>query len=165
MSSLSHLDPDGNARMVDVGAKAPTARRARARCEIKMKPGTLRLLLEGRLKKGDALTVAKTAGILAAKRTGELIPMCHPLALEHVEIRFSASGGSGGGLVIESEVKVTGKTGVEMEALTAVTVAALAIYDMAKSHDPAMIISKVYLMQKTGGKSDYAYKGGSSHGQ
>ncbi|HLD49737.1 MAG TPA: cyclic pyranopterin monophosphate synthase MoaC [bacterium] len=151
---LSHLDADGDARMVDVGAKMPTARCAIAACEILMKPETLFLLRSGKIKKGDAFTVAKTAAFLAAKKTSELIPLCHPLALDFIEVRF-LDNAEGDGIVIESEVRTTAKTGVEMEALTAASLAALTLYDMAKAVDPGMRISNLRLVKKTGGKSDY----------
>lgn len=154
-SLLSHLNEKGEAAMVDVGEKKVTPRCAVARCEIHMKPETFQLLHSGRLKKGDAFTVAKTAGILAAKKTSELIPLCHPLPLEYIEIRFLDQP-SGQGIFVESEVRTTAKTGVEMEALTAAMTAALTIYDMAKSYDPAMIITNLFLIRKTGGKHDYS---------
>ncbi len=152
---LTHLDASGNAGMVDVSAKEATVRMATAGCEVRMQPLTLQLIRSGGLKKGDALTVAKVAGIQAAKRTSELIPMCHPLALEHIEIRFEDLPRSEG-LRIESCVRLTGKTGVEMEALTAVSIAALTVYDMAKSCDPKMVITAIHLIEKKGGKSDFA---------
>jgi cyclic pyranopterin monophosphate synthase len=151
---LSHLNVDGEAQMVNVEEKAATARCAIAGCEIVMKPETLRLLRSGNLKKGDAFTVAKTAGFMAAKKTSDLIPMCHPLPVDFIEIRFFNKE-DGQGLVIESEVRVTAKTGVEMEALTAASVAALTIYDMAKAVDPGMHITNLKLIKKTGGKSDF----------
>lgn len=154
-SLLSHLNENGEAAMVDVGDKKATLRYAVAGCEIEMKPETFQLLQGGHLKKGDAFTVAKIAGILAAKKTSELIPLCHPLPLEHIEIHFS-SRPQGDGIVIESEIRTTAKTGVEMEALASAMMAALAIYDMAKSDDPAMTITNLHLIQKTGGKSDYS---------
>ena len=140
--------------MVDVGAKEVTERHAIARCEIHMKPETLELLRGGQIKKGDAFTVAKIAGILAAKKTSEWIPLCHPLPLEHIEIHF-ADQDERSGILIESEVGTAAKTGVEMEALTSAAVAALTIYDMAKGYDPAMVIGNLRLIKKTGGKSDY----------
>ena len=161
---LSHFNERGEASMVDVGGKAVTVRRAVAGCEVHMKPETFRLLKERSLKKGDAFTVAKTAGILAAKRTAELIPLCHPLALDAVEIRFFDLPG-GGGIFIESEVRTSARTGVEMETLTAAAVAGLTIYDMAKSYDPAIVISNLHLIEKRGGKSDYFYPSGNHHGQ
>ena len=154
----SHLNSEGEARMVDVGAKGPTRRFALARCEILMKPETLELLESGRLKKGDAFTVAKIAGILAAKKTSDLIPLCHPLPVEHVEIRFKERS-EGDGFVIEVEVSTIAKTGVEMEALTGAAVAALTLYDMAKGYDPGIIVTSLRLVKKTGGKSDYDQSG------
>ena len=151
---LSHLNSRGEAQMVDVGAKGATRRTALARTEIRMKPETLKLLKSGTLKKGDAFTVAKIAGIIAAKKTADLIPLCHPLPVDHVEIRFSEQA-EVDGIVIESEVRTTSKTGVEMEALTGAMVAALTLYDMVKGHDPGMVISGLRLIKKTGGKSDY----------
>ncbi len=152
---LSHLDTKGEATMVDVGGKSATQRRAVAGCEIRMKPEALSLLQNGQIKKGDAFTVAKTAGILAAKKTAELIPLCHPLPLEYIEILFFDRP-AGDGVFIRSEVRTTAKTGVEMEALAAAMTAALTIYDMAKSYDPAMVITNLQLIKKTGGKSDYS---------
>ena len=152
---LSHLNADGEARMVDVGGKMPTFRCAVAACEILMKPDTLLLLRSGKIKKGDALTVAKTAAFLAAKKTSELIPLCHPLALDYIDVRF-LNNAEGNGILIESEVQITAKTGVEMEALTAASIAALTIYDMAKAVDPGMTITNLRLIKKTGGKSDYS---------
>ena len=151
---LSHLNAEGEARMVDVGAKMPTDRCAVAVCEILMKPETLLLLRSGKIKKGDAFTVAKTAAFLAAKKTSELIPLCHPLMLDFMNIRF-LNNADGSGILIESEVHTTAKTGVEMEALTAASVAGLTIYDMAKAVDPGMKITNLRLIKKTGGKSDY----------
>ena len=151
---LSHLNEDGDARMVDVGEKISTARCAIAACEILMKSETLLLLRNGKIKKGDAFTVAKTAAFFAAKKTSELIPLCHPLALDFIDIRF-IDNSSGNGILIESEVQTTAKTGVEMEALTAASIAALTLYDMAKAVDPGMKITNLRLVKKTGGKSDY----------
>lgn len=161
---LSHLNEKGEASMVDVSEKKPTQRRAVAGCEIQMKQETLSLLRSGKLKKGDAFTVAKTAGILAAKRTFELIPLCHPLALDHIEIRFFDQPNDQG-IFVESEVETTAKTGVEMEALSAATIAALTIYDMAKSSDPAMVITNLHLIQKAGGKSEYSIKSRNHNGK
>ncbi len=152
MSQLTHLDAEGNARMVDVGDKEVTAREAVARGQIRMAAETLRLIREGNLKKGDVLTVAQIAGIQAAKRTHELIPMCHPLLLNHVSLTFTLNDALPG-VEIEGRVKVSGKTGVEMEALTAVSVAALTIYDMAKAVDREMVIEHIHLAEKRGGKS------------
>ena len=144
--------------MVDVGLKKPTTRLAIARSEIVMKPETFELLKSGGLKKGDAFTVAKIAAITAAKKTSDLIPLCHTLPLEHVEIRFKDRTG-GGGFIIDAEVRTTAKTGGEMEALTAATVAALTLYDMAKGYDPEITIRNIQLIKKTGGKSDYDQSG------
>lgn len=162
---LSHLNEKGEAAMVDVGVKQATQRRAIAGCEIRMKPETLFLLQNGRIKKGDAFTVAKTAGILAVKKTAELIPLCHPLPLEHIEILFSDLP-TCSGIFIQSEVRTTAKTGVEMEALMGAVTAALTIYDMAKSYDPAMVITNLHLIQKSGGKNDYSInQSGNSNGK
>ena len=152
-TALTHLDSKGEARMVDVSSKEPTLRIAVARSEILMKPETLQLLKSGGLKKGDAFTVAKIAGIMAAKKTADLIPLCHPLPIEQIEIRFMVQA-EAGRIVIESEVRTTSKTGVEMEALTGAAIAALTLYDMAKGQDPGMTIGGLRLIKKTGGKSD-----------
>jgi cyclic pyranopterin phosphate synthase len=152
MSKLTHLDEAGRARMVDVGDKADTVRVAVARGSVKMQPETLALIIEGNLKKGDVLTVAQLAGIMAAKRTSNLIPMCHPLMLSHVAVTCTPNPAANC-IDIEASVRLTGKTGVEMEALTAVSVAALTIYDMAKAVDRGMVISEVRVVQKSGGKS------------
>jgi cyclic pyranopterin monophosphate synthase len=149
---LTHLDEEGNARMVDVGDKAVTERLAVARGRVSMKPETLRLIREGAMKKGDVLTVAQIAGIQAAKRTHELIPMCHPLLLTHISLTFSFDEANPG-IEIEGQVRVSGQTGVEMEALTAVSVAALTIYDMAKAVDREMCLSDIRVVEKQGGKS------------
>ena len=154
-----HLNARGEATMVNVGAKQATERCAVAGCEVLMKRETLELLRSGTLKKGDAFTVAKTAGILAAKRTPELIPLCHPLPLEYIEIRFFDRP-NGNGIFIEAETRTTAKTGVEMEALMAASLAALTLYDMAKGYDPGMVISNLHLIKKTGGKSDYLNQNG-----
>ena len=139
--------------MVDVTEKDDTVREAAAQGRVLVKPETLQLIKDGGIKKGDVLGVAQTAGIMAAKKTGELIPMCHPLFLTGVDISFTLKDE---GLVeIESRVKTTGKTGVEMEALTAVSAAALTIYDMCKAVDKDMVIKEIYLVEKKGGKSGY----------
>jgi cyclic pyranopterin phosphate synthase len=148
---LSHVDARGRARMVDVSAKAITEREACARGVVRMQPATLRLIRSGKIAKGEVLAVARVAGIMAAKRTAELIPMCHPLPVEVAGIDFAVTGP--GTLQIEARVKVTGKTGVEMEALAAVSAAALTIYDMCKAVDRGMVISDVRLMEKRGGRS------------
>lgn len=152
MSQLTHLDDQGRASMVDVGHKDDTERTAVARGEIVMKPETLALIRDGQVKKGDVLTVAKIAGIQAAKRTSELIPLCHPLALTKVDVELSLDY-SLPGVQIQATAKTVGKTGVEMEALTAVSVAALTVYDMAKAAEKTMKIQNIRLVEKYGGKS------------
>jgi cyclic pyranopterin phosphate synthase len=148
---LSHFDKEGASRMVDVGAKPVTARTARASGRVTMQPATLARIQERGFAKGDVLEVARLAGIMAAKRTGELIPLCHPLPLDGLKIAFSFPDASS--VTIEAEAKVTAKTGVEMEALVAVSIAALTIYDMCKAIDRAMAIEAVRLEEKTGGTS------------
>ncbi|MCB8926815.1 MAG: cyclic pyranopterin monophosphate synthase MoaC [Ardenticatenaceae bacterium] len=152
MAKLTHLDEAGRARMVDVGDKDDTERVAVARGSVQMQPETLALIIEGNMKKGDVLTVAQLAGIMAAKRTSDLIPMCHPLMLSHVAVTCTPNP-TASRVDIEASVRLKGKTGVEMEALTAVSVAALTIYDMAKAVDRGMIISDVRVVEKSGGKS------------
>jgi cyclic pyranopterin monophosphate synthase len=147
---LSHVDQRGKVRMVDVGAKAETEREAVARGRIFVSSGALREIRAGRVKKGDPLQAARLAGILAAKRTSDLIPLCHPLPLSHVQVDFVAERD---GYTIESRVRTTARTGVEMEALTAVAVAALTIYDMLKAVDKSMVIGDICVMEKRGGKS------------
>lgn len=149
---LTHLDESGRAQMVDVGPKPDTERLAVARGEVSMRPETLALIQEGALRKGDVLTVAQIAGIMAAKRTADLIPLCHPLLLTHIEVNCTPDPAHSR-VQIEAKVRTTGKTGVEMEALTAVSVAALTIYDMAKAVDRAMHISNIRLVEKHGGRS------------
>lgn len=149
---LTHLDSEGNAHMVDVSEKTDTARLAVAVGEVRMKPETLALIKDGALKKGDVLTTAQLAGILAAKRTSDLIPLCHPLPLTHIEVKLELDE-SLPGVVITASARTTGKTGVEMEALTAVSVAALTIYDMAKAAEKTMTITNIRLLEKRGGKS------------
>lgn len=152
---LTHLDEQGQARMVDVGHKPATLRTATARGRVWMQPETLQLIIEGNLKKGDVLTIAQLAGIMAAKRTGELIPLCHPLALSHVEVTCVPNPAEQC-VDIEATVRLTGQTGVEMEALTAVSLAALTIYDMAKAVDRQMRLTDIRLVHKSGGRSgDY----------
>jgi cyclic pyranopterin phosphate synthase len=148
---LSHVDERGAARMVDVSAKDDTERVAVAEAYVVMKPETLALIQEGGLPKGDVLAVARVAGIMAAKRTHELIPMCHPLAITGVVVDLAPQGTER--LRIEARVKTTGKTGVEMEALTAASVAALTVYDMCKAVEKGMRIEGVRLLEKRGGKS------------
>ena len=149
---LTHIDSKGVARMVDVGDKQDTARTAIARGEVHMKPETLTLIRARAMKKGDVLTVAQIAGIQAAKRTWELIPLCHPLPLTKVDVGLELDDALPG-VIITATVKVTGKTGVEMEALTAVSVAALTIYDMAKAVEKTMRIQNIRLVEKHGGRS------------
>jgi cyclic pyranopterin phosphate synthase len=149
---LSHIDPRGRARMVDVSAKADTVREATARGRVSMRADTLGLIQSGGLPKGDVLAVARLAGIMAAKRTPDLIPMCHPLPLTGIEVALTPDEVRPG-VEIEATVRTTGKTGVEMEALTAVTVAALTVYDMCKSAERTMRIERVRLLRKSGGKS------------
>jgi cyclic pyranopterin phosphate synthase len=149
---LSHLNDKGEARMVDVSAKDATERRAVAEGFIAMAPATLDLILAGEAPKGDVLATARIAGIMAAKRTHELIPLCHPLPLTQVTVDFTPSRDPAG-LRVEATAKVDAKTGVEMEALTAVSIACLTIYDMCKAVDRAMSFSGIRLVQKTGGRS------------
>jgi cyclic pyranopterin phosphate synthase len=149
---LTHLDKQGRLRMVDVGAKADTERVATARGEVAMRPETLRLIVGKGFPKGDVLAVAQVAGILAAKRVPELIPLCHPLLLTKVDVAFSIDEAQSR-IEITATVHSTGKTGVEMEALTAVSVAALTIYDMAKAAEKTMRIGNIRLVRKSGGKS------------
>ncbi len=149
---LTHLDAQGRAQMVDVGAKAETQREAVARGMISMQPATLQLILSGAAPKGDVLATARIAGIMAAKRTPELIPLCHTLLLTHVSVTIEPDPGANA-LQIEATVRTRGQTGVEMEALTAVSVAALTIYDMCKAVDRAMRISEIRLVAKRGGRS------------
>jgi len=153
MSTLSHFDESGASRMVDVGGKAETNRTARASALIRMLPATLALIRDKRLAKGDVLEVARLAGIMAAKKTAELIPLCHPLPLTSVKLDFSFP--SEDTLRIEATVAVFARTGVEMEALTAVSVAALTVYDMCKSADRGMTIEAVRLEEKDGGRSGH----------
>lgn len=149
--ALTHFDAAGRAAMVDVSAKDETARTATARGRIVMQPATLALIREGRAGKGDVLGVARIAGIMAAKKTSELIPLCHPLMLSKVAVDLEPEGEDA--VAIEATVTLTGKTGVEMEALTAVTVAALTVYDMVKAVDRGMRIEDIRLVHKAGGKS------------
>jgi cyclic pyranopterin phosphate synthase len=152
MSELTHLDAEGHAYMVDVGAKAETQREAVARGLVQMQPETLQLIIAGGLPKGDVLAVARIAGIMAAKRTADIIPLCHPLMLTHVAVELRPDE-SGAALAIEATVRTAGRTGVEMEALTAVSAAALTIYDMCKAVDRGMRIEAIRLAQKRGGRS------------
>jgi len=148
--ALTHLNQRGEAHIVDIGDKAVTRRRAVATARLEAKPETVALILGGELKKGDALAVARVAGIMAAKKTAELIPLCHPIPLTKVSVEIV---GDGPALLITATAETTAQTGVEMEAMTAASVAALTLYDMAKSHDRAMRIASVQLEEKSGGKS------------
>lgn len=149
---LSHVDETGRARMVDISDKPDTRREAIARGRVLMKPDTLRLIQQGGAPKGDVLTVAQVAGIMAAKRTSSLIPMCHPLVLTNVAVSF-AFDEAAGAVEITAKASTTGKTGAEMEALTAASVSALTIYDMCKAVDKGMRITDIHLASKKGGKS------------
>ena len=154
MSQLTHLDERGSARMVDIGDKAVTARVATAAAEVSMLPETFTLITDGAHKKGDVLAVARIAGIQAAKKCSDLIPLCHPLMLTRVSVDFEMDA-EGHRVLISATCAVDGKTGVEMEALTAASVAALTIYDMCKAVDRAMVISNIRVLEKSGGKSGY----------
>ncbi len=145
------MDEEGRARMVDVGGKDATDRRAVARAAVRMAPETLALVESGSGPKGDVLSVARIAGIQAAKRTAELIPLCHPLPLTHVDVRVTIEDR----VIIEAEARTTGRTGVEMEAMTAASVAALTVYDMVKGVERGVTIEGVVLLEKTGGKEDW----------
>lgn len=152
MAELTHFDESGRARMVDVSAKADTVREATAKGEVRMQPATLALIKEGRIAKGDVLAVAQVAGIMGAKRTSDIIPMCHPLPLTGVSLSFDLDERESR-VLISATARTTAKTGVEMEALTAVSVAALTIYDMAKAVDKGMKLGDIRLVRKRGGKS------------
>jgi cyclic pyranopterin phosphate synthase len=152
MSRLTHIDSEGKARMVDVSEKPPTSREAVAAGTVIMKPETLALLKEKRIAKGDVLQVARVAGIMAAKKTSEIIPLCHPLNITSISVDFIFND-KDNSIRIESKVRTVGQTGVEMEALTAASVAALTIYDMCKAVDREMIITDIMLLEKRGGKS------------
>jgi cyclic pyranopterin phosphate synthase len=151
-SGFTHFDAQGNAVMVDVGAKAETERTATARGSVLMQPETVTLILDGGVKKGDVLSVAQLAGIMGAKKTPDLIPLCHPLALSSVTVDLSVDAARNA-VDIEATCKLKGRTGVEMEALTAVSVAALTVYDMCKAVDRGMRIAEIRLTHKAGGKS------------
>ncbi|MBI02291.1 MAG: cyclic pyranopterin monophosphate synthase MoaC [Chloroflexi bacterium] len=154
-SNLSHIDESGNARMVDVGSKSVTERVAVASCEVHMLQSTLDLIQSGGFDKGDVLGVARVAGIMAGKRTSELIPLCHPLNIDQITIDFEDLS-NGVGIAVTATVRTSGKTGVEMEALTSASLTALTIYDMCKSVDRAISIEGLRLLRKSGGKSgDY----------
>lgn len=149
-AGLTHLDEKGEARIVDIGEKPATRRRAVASARLEARPETIAAILGGALKKGDALAVARIAGIMAAKKTADLIPLCHPIALTSVSVDIAREGAD---LLVTAAAETTGQTGVEMEALTAASVAALTLYDMAKSVDRGMRIATVELVEKSGGKS------------
>lgn len=151
-NQLTHIDESGQAKMVDVGQKPDTERVAVAGGSVVMRPETLQLIIEGNVKKGDVLTVAQMAGVMAAKRTSELIPLCHPLLINHVSVTCTPNLADSR-IDIKASVRLTGKTGVEMEALTAVTVAGLTIYDMAKAVDRSMRLTDIRLLAKSGGRS------------
>ncbi len=148
--ALTHLNQAGEAHIVDIGDKAATRRRAVATARLEALPETLDLIMGGELKKGDALAVARIAGIMAAKKTAELIPLCHPIPLTRVEVEITRDADT---LLVTASAETTAQTGVEMEAMTAASVAALTLYDMAKSHDRAMRVLAIQLEQKSGGKS------------
>ncbi len=148
MSDLTHINPQGRARMVDVGAKNVTAREARAEGEVRMRPETVAIIREGRAAKGDVLAVAQVAGIMGAKATSTVVPLCHPLPLSGVDLDFSLDE-EGGRVLISAAVRTTARTGVEIEALTAVSVAALTVYDMCKAVDKGMVIGEVRVTHKS----------------
>jgi cyclic pyranopterin phosphate synthase len=154
VSELSHLDEEGRARMVDVGGKAITQRRAVARAVLRMSPATAEAIVERGTPKGDVLATARIAGIQAAKRTAELIPLCHPLPLSHVDVEADVAVSDGTVTVIASAA-TTAQTGVEMEAMTAASVAALTVYDMVKGLERGVVVEEVALLEKTGGKEDW----------
>jgi cyclic pyranopterin phosphate synthase len=152
MSEFTHLDEEGRVRMVDVGAKAATARRAKAQARVHMQAGTLAMIRQGSAKKGNVLETARIAGIMAAKKTADLIPLCHPLRLTHVQVDFFPDEARSA-IRIEASVSLVDQTGVEMEALAAAAVAALTIYDMCKAVDRGMSITDLFLLEKSGGRS------------
>jgi cyclic pyranopterin phosphate synthase len=152
LPDLTHLDDEGAARMVDVGAKEPTARRAVARAIVRMPPAVAAAVAAGDAPKGDVLGTARIAGIMAAKRTAELIPLCHPVGLDHVDVRGRVEGDA---VILEASAAVTARTGVEMEAMTACAVAALTVYDMVKGVERGVAIEEVVLLEKTGGRTDW----------
>ncbi len=157
MGEFSHYSDEGMSRMVDVSDKKITTRTAKAAGYVKMKASTIDLIEKDLMPKGNIFEVARVSGIMAAKKTSEMIPMCHQLNLTYANVLISIDGAMGG-VKIESEVRLDGKTGAEMEALTAVSIAGLTIYDMCKAVDKEMVLSEVRLVEKTGGKSDYRYK-------
>lgn len=151
---LTHLDAEGNARMVDVSGKAITTREARAEARIRMLPETLAMIVEGKHKKGDVFAVARIAGIQAAKRCSDIIPLCHPLMLTSVKVELTPDTANSE-VIIETRCRLNGQTGVEMEALTAASAAALTLYDMCKAVDKGMVIHSIRLLEKQGGKSGH----------
>lgn len=155
MNELSHYSEDGSSRMVDISGKSITLRTAKASGFVRMQPATLDLIEKKLMPKGNVFEVAKISGIMAAKKTSGLIPMCHPLLISHIDVKISLDV-KRSGVEIESEVRLEGKTGVEMEALTAVSIAALTVYDMCKAVDKKMVIEDIKLMEKKGGKSDFS---------
>jgi cyclic pyranopterin phosphate synthase len=157
MDDFSHYSGDGSSKMVDISGKSVTVRTAKASSFVKMEPGTISLIRDGLIPKGNVFEVARVAGIMAAKKTSGLIPMCHQLALNFVDVRIDIDN-ERSGLAIRSEIRLEGKTGAEMEALCAVACAALTVYDMCKAVDKKMIIEDVKLIEKTGGKSDFTLK-------
>lgn len=159
MTGLTHLNARGEAHMVDVGEKTDTRREATAEAVVRMRPETLARILDGSLPKGDVIATARIAGIMAAKRTPELIPLCHPLSLTGVSVDLAPLP-AGDGLAITATCRLTGRTGVEMEALTAASVAALTVYDMCKAVEKGMVIEQVRLVEKIGGKSGHWQAGG-----
>jgi len=160
MAKLTHFDKVGRAKMVDVSKKRETVREAVVKGSISMNPATFKAILSGQISKGDAFAVARVAGIMAAKRTAEIIPMCHPLNLSHVEINFHPFEKESR-IDIEAKVRIKAQTGVEMEGMVAVATAGLTIYDMCKAIDRGMVLSNIHLVKKTGGKSGtYLYRKG-----
>lgn len=151
---MTHVDADGNARMVDVGGKAVTERRARARASVKMLPATAALVKQGDAPKGDVIATARLAGVMAAKRTADLIPLTHPLALSFIDVSISVDA-EAGIVAIEAEAHTSGQTGVEMEAITAAAIAAVTVYDMVKGVERGVAIERVELLEKSGGKHDW----------
>jgi cyclic pyranopterin phosphate synthase len=154
MAELTHLDAAGRARMVDVGAKPPTDRRAVAAAVVRMSPDTARAVADGNAPKGDVVSTARIAGIQGGKRTAELVPLCHPLALSHLDVAVAVEAAAGE-VRIEAEARTTGPTGVEMEAMTACAVAALTVYDMVKGLERGVEVTAVRLLEKTGGRHDW----------
>lgn len=157
-TALTHVDEAGNARMIDVGAKPETARRAVARSLVRMSPATAALVARADLPKGDVIGPARLAGIMAAKRTAELIPLCHPLGLDLVDVRATVDAGAGT-VELVAEARCTGRTGVEMEAMTAAAVAALTVYDMVKGVERGVTVERIELLEKSGGKADWVREG------